>query len=126
MHTNTTRKSDSDNNGANNIVRRHLDFALTQLEAMKAVNIKTLLVSQHTNLMDYMLICDANSKRHAQAIADRLREEVKRHRFELIGIEGADAAEWILVDLNYVVVHIMLPEVRSFYRLEDLWSGNSE
>ena len=104
------------------MAKRQADFIARQLEAMKAKEINLLPVSDHTSLMDYMVICEANSRRHAKSIAEKLGAEAKKQAFDLIGIEGTEESEWILIDLNYVVVHIMLSDVRAFYRLDDLWS----
>lgn len=99
-----------------------LNFVSKTLESMKADKVTLLNVSKHTPLMDYMVLCNANSKRHAKAIGEKLVTEAKQQKLSLLGVEGEQESEWILVDMVYVVVHIMLREVRDFYRLEDLWS----
>ena len=55
------------------------------------------------------------------AIADSVIEAARNAGQPALGIEGQEAAEWILVDLGDVIVHIMLPDVRSYYELEKLW-----
>ena len=62
------------------------------------------------------------SSRHVKAVADRVEEAVKALGVRPVGVEGAQSAEWILVDLNDVIVHVMMPETRRFYDLERLWS----
>ena len=104
---------------------KHLvDFVCYELKEIKADKITKLNVSKRTTVTDYIVVCSANSKRHAKAIGEKLMTEAKRQKLSFIGMEGAEESEWILVDLLYVVVHIMLAETRDFYKLEDLWSEN--
>ncbi|HLS79845.1 MAG TPA: ribosome silencing factor [Steroidobacter sp.] len=91
------------------------------LDEMKAVNVKVLDVQKLTDVADTMVIASGNSDRHVRSIADRLLEETKKAGFRPMGVEGERDGEWVLVDLQDVIVHIMLPRVREFYRLESLW-----
>ena len=92
------------------------------LEDMKAVNVKVLDVRQVTDVSDCMVLASGNSDRHVRSIADRVVERAKAAGFRPIGVEGQRDAEWVLVDLNDVLVHVMLPRVREFYALERLWT----
>lgn len=91
------------------------------MEDMKAVNIVTLDVRGVTDVADAMVIASGNSDRHVRAISDRVREFAKQAGYRPMGVEGQRDGEWVLVDLNDVIVHVMLPRVREFYRLESLW-----
>jgi ribosome-associated protein len=91
------------------------------LGEMKAVNIKVLDVHELTDIADTLVIASGNSDRHVRAIAARVVEEAKKSGFRPMGLEGERDGEWVLVDLQDVIVHIMLPRVREFYRLESLW-----
>jgi ribosome-associated protein len=91
------------------------------LDEMKAVNVKVLTVDQLTDITDTMIIASGNSDRHVRSIADRVVEHAKKAGFRPLGVEGERDGEWVLVDLQDVIVHIMLPRVREFYRLESLW-----
>jgi ribosome-associated protein len=91
------------------------------LEDIKAVNVKLLDVRDQTDIADIMVIASGNSDRHVRSIADRVIEFAKKAGFRPIGVEGERDGEWVLVDLQDVIVHIMLPRVREFYRLENLW-----
>ena len=91
------------------------------LDEMKAVNVKVLNVHKLTDITDTMIIASGNSDRHVRSIADRVVEHAKKAGFRPMGVEGERDGEWVLVDLQDVIVHIMLPRVREFYRLESLW-----
>jgi hypothetical protein len=68
-----------------------------------------------------MIIASGTSDRHVRSIADRVVERAKAGGFRPMGLEGERDGEWVLVDLNDVIVHVMLPRVREFYGLESLW-----
>ncbi|HYP80452.1 MAG TPA: ribosome silencing factor, partial [Steroidobacteraceae bacterium] len=87
------------------------------LDDMKAVNVKVLDVRPVTDVSDCMVLASGNSDRHVRSIADRVVERAKAAGFRPIGVEGERDGEWVLVDLNDVIVHVMLPRVREFYGL---------
>jgi ribosome-associated protein len=91
------------------------------LDDMKAVNVKVLDVRKLTDIADTLIIASGNSDRHVRSIADRVTEFAKKAGFRPTGVEGERDGEWVLVDLRDVIVHIMLPRIREFYRLENLW-----
>ena len=91
------------------------------LEDIKAVNVRVLDVRKLTDIADTLIIASGNSDRHVRSIADRVVEFAKKAGFRPMGVEGERDGEWVLVDLQDVIVHIMLPRVREFYRLENLW-----
>ncbi len=91
------------------------------LEDMKAVNVRMLDVRGLTDVTDTVFVASGNSDRHVRSIADRVLEMAKAAGYRPIGVEGAREGEWVLVDLNDVVCHVMLPRTREFYGLEQLW-----
>ena len=91
------------------------------LDEMKAVQVKVLDVRQLTDIADTLVIASGNSDRHVRSIAERVVEHAKKAGFRPMGVEGQRDGEWVLVDLQDVIVHIMLPRVRELYRLENLW-----
>ncbi len=101
-------------------------WTITTLEDIKALDITTLDVRHLTQITDTMIICSGSSSIHIKAIANRLIEAAKQHQNPPIGIEGFEQKEWILVDLNDTVVHIMLPQTRELYDLEKLWDFTKE
>ena len=88
---------------------------------MKAVNVKLLDVRGLTDIADAMIVASGNSDRHVRAISDRVIEQVRAAGQRPMGVEGTRDGEWVLVDLQDVLVHVMLPRVREFYAIEALW-----
>lgn len=97
------------------------DFVVDVLDDMKAESIRRIDVRDLMSVMDFMVVASGRSDRHVRALADRLLERCKEAGYRPLGVEGQKTGEWILVDLNDVVVHVMLPSVREFYGIEKLW-----
>ncbi len=97
------------------------DIVTAALEDMKAAAVRVLDVRGATDIADTMVIASGTSDRHVRSIADRIVERAKQAGFRPMGVEGERDGEWVLVDLQDVIVHVMLPRVREFYRLENLW-----
>ena len=91
------------------------------LTDVKAKDILELDVSSISNVADAIVIASGTSTRHVKALADNVADEARKAGFRPIGVEGERDAEWILIDLGHVVVHVMLPTARKFYDLESLW-----
>ncbi len=91
------------------------------LDNAKAVNITELNVVDKTSIADYMVIACGTSTRHLKTLADTVVTETKQAGLPVLGVEGDRDAEWVLVDLADVLVHLMLPRARAFYNLEKLW-----
>jgi len=91
------------------------------LEDMKAQDIKVYDTTHLTSLFDRMCVVSGTSNRQTKALASSVREKVKENGGHVVGIEGENTGEWVLVDLGDMVVHIMQPVIRGYYRLEELW-----
>ncbi len=100
-------------------------LVVAALEDMKAVNMTVLDVRDKSNVTDYMVIVSGTSNRHLKAMANNVVVEAKKAGIPPLGVEGEGQAEWVLVDMGDVVVHIMLQDTRDFYQLEKLWSEDS-
>lgn len=94
---------------------------LDALGDMKALEVKFLDVRGLTDIADTMVIASGTSDRHVRSVAQRVVEKAKEAGFRPHGIEGQQDGDWVLIDLNEMIVHVMLPRVREFYGLEKLW-----
>lgn len=99
-----------------------IEFITEKLDDLKAKNIVILDVKGKSSITDYMIIGTGNSSRHVTAVAEHLMEEAKKVGLSALGSEGQIEADWIVVDFNSVIVHIMQEESRLLYELEKLWS----
>jgi ribosome-associated protein len=91
-----------------------------RLNEFQADNIVVLNVEKLTTVTSTIIVCSANSTPHAQALLREVKDVSKEHS-SAVNISGDDTFEWIIVDIGYIIVHIMLPEFRDFYNLEGLW-----
>ncbi|MBL1433183.1 MAG: ribosome silencing factor [Gammaproteobacteria bacterium] len=97
------------------------DQVVEVLDDLKALNILPLDVRDLTSITDYMVIASGTSDRHIRSMASKVAEELKKSGYKQLGVEGEAEGEWVLVDFGDVIVHIMLPQAREFYKLENLW-----
>ena len=98
-------------------------IVVTALEEIKAQDIQVLDVRKMTSMCDSMIIASAQSTRQVKSIALNVRDRMKEAGASIIGIEGEEASEWVLVDCGDIVVHVMQPAVRAHYKLEELWTA---
>ncbi|MFD2190333.1 ribosome silencing factor [Pistricoccus aurantiacus] len=97
-------------------------LVIDALEELKAKDIATLDVSRLISVTDLMMVASGTSSRHVSALANNVVERAKQEGVKPLGVEGKNGADWVLVDLGNVVVHVMMPETRQLYDLERLWS----
>jgi ribosome-associated protein len=102
-------------------IRKIKAAVIDALEEIKAKNIVMLNVSKLTSLFDYLVVASGDSNRQTRALADNVKERLKAAGATIYGTEGEESGEWVLVDLGDIVVHVMVPATRDYYRLEDLW-----
>jgi ribosome-associated protein len=95
---------------------------LNALDELKASDVVLIDVSELTDMTDKMIIATGTSSRQVAALANHVGAVCKKADVMPLGSEGEDTGEWALVDLGDIVVHVLLPEKREFYSLEQLWS----
>ena len=95
---------------------------LAALDELKAHDIREIDVQGRTSIADLLIIASGTSSRHVKSIADEVVKFAKRAGMLPLGVEGQAEAEWVLVDLGDIIVHVMLPRIREFYGLERLWT----
>ncbi len=104
-------------------LNRELALNAVKLAVDKKVLDPLLLnVGKITYLADYFFICTGSSVQHVQALADNIKEGLKKHGYNLTRIEGYREGKWILMDYGDMVVHIFTSGEREFYNLERLWT----
>ena len=101
-------------------------LVVSSLEDFKATDIQVIDVSGKNPLTERMVVASGNSTRHVKSMAENLVVNAKRADNPPLGVEGAREGEWVLVDLNDVIVHLMLPQTRAFYNLEKLWEVSAD
>jgi ribosome-associated protein len=99
-----------------------LQTVLEAVDGLKARDVVEIDVRGKSSVTDFMVVASGTSTRHVKSIADEVVRFAKKLDVQPLGVEGEREAEWVLVDLGDVVVHVMLPRVREFYALERLWT----
>lgn len=100
-------------------------IVVAALENIKASDITVLDTTSLTSLFERVIIASADSSRQTRALASSVRDKIKELGEAVIGMEGEQTGEWVLVDLGDIVVHVMHPTVRAHYNLEELWDAKS-
>ena len=95
---------------------------LTALDELKAKDVHEIDVRGKTSIADILIIASGTSTRHVKSLADEVVRFAKKAGMLPLGVEGQREAEWVLVDLGDIIVHVMLPRIREFYGLERLWT----
>lgn len=98
-------------------------LVIDALEDVKGQDIRVYNTTQLSDLFDRVILVSATSNRQTRALASNVAEKAKQAGATVLSVEGAEAGEWVLVDLGDVVVHIMQPAIRAYYALEEIWGG---
>jgi ribosome-associated protein len=98
-------------------------LVIDALEDVKAQDIVLFDTTKLTSLFERIIVASGNSNRQTKALAASVRDKIKEAGGDVISIEGEDTGEWVLVDLGDLIVHIMQPPIRNYYRLEEIWGG---
>jgi ribosome-associated protein len=96
-------------------------LVISALEDIKAHDIQAIDVRKLTSMFDWIIVASADSTRQTKALARHVRDALKEAGSAIVGTEGEDGGEWVLVDAGDVVAHVMQPAVRQYYDLEELW-----
>jgi ribosome-associated protein len=96
------------------------------IEDRKGEDVRILDLEEQVDYLDYLVVCSGYTEVHNKAIADSVIAELARHDIIAEDLQGYRRGDWILIDFGVAVVHIFLPALRDFYRLEELWSGGQE
>jgi len=106
-------------------IKKLQTLVVDALEDVKAQEIRIYDTSHLTSLFDRVAIASGTSNRQTKALAASVRDKVKAKGGNVVSVEGEDTGEWVLVDLGDMIVHIMQPAIRTYYRLEEIW-GDKE
>ena len=97
------------------------NLAVDGLKAIKALDIVVINITSTNSLFDQIIVASVDSTRQARAFVNNLKECLKETKYSILSVEGEATGEWVLIDLGDIVIHVMKPEVRTYYNLEDLW-----
>lgn len=98
-----------------------LETVQNVLDENKAEDITSFDLRERSSVSDHMVICSGRSSTHVGALAEFLRQDLKKLGADIVSVTGTGQGDWICVDANSVVVHIFRPEVRAYYQLEKMW-----
>jgi ribosome-associated protein len=101
-------------------IKALLDLAIEAVDELKGESVQVLDVAALTTIADHMIICSGGSARHVKRLGETVIAHAKEAGIQP-RVEGLSQAEWVLIDLNGVIVHIMQPVTRAYYQLEKLW-----
>lgn len=98
-------------------------ITVAALEDVKAQDIQVFDTLGQTSEFDRVIVTTGTSNRHTRALAWSVVQKVKEAGGQVVSVEGADTGEWVLVDLGDIIVHVMVPPVRAYYALEEIWGA---
>ncbi len=101
-----------------------VDEILKWLDEAKAEAVVAIDIKGKTSIGDTMIVASGRNDRHVGAIADQLQRHLKEAGVQGLRVEGMQTCDWVVVDVGATIVHIFRPEVRTFYNLEKMWSGD--
>ncbi len=107
-------------------VAQHLEGLKEALDDKKAIDLVVLDLKEKSTMADYFIVCSGNSRPHTRALSEAAYAYVKDEDLQLYSFEGRQEGQWVLLDLGFIVVHVMQESQRTFYDLEQLWSYTPE
>ncbi len=106
-------------------IRKKQRAVVEALQDIKGRDIVVLDTARFPSMFERIIIASGDSTRQVNALADNVGEKLKTMGAHVYGIEGGPGADWVLVDLGDIVVHVMHPTARSYYNLEEIWGGKT-
>jgi ribosome-associated protein len=97
------------------------DLCIKILDFNKAENISVIDLTHKNNISDFVIIASGSSNRHIVTLKDKIVESLKNENIRPSYIEGEESANWIIIDLEYIIVHLFRQEVRDYYDFDNLW-----
>lgn len=94
------------------------------LDEAKAEEVVSIDLEGKSTIADFMVVATGRSDRHVGAIGEQIQRKLKDEGFGRVRVEGLEQGDWVLIDAGSVIVHVFRPEVREFYKLERMWSGD--
>ena len=104
---------------------RIVEIVTKTLDDNKAEDVVVMDLKGKTSIASYMVIASGTSQRHVASLAEKVQENLKKSGYKST-VEGAEKADWVLIDAFDVIVHLFKPEVRDFYSIEKMWSSVAE
>ena len=104
---------------------RIVEIVTKTLDDNKAEDVVVMDLKGKTSIASYMVIASGTSQRHVASLAEKVQENLKKAGYKST-VEGAEKADWVLIDAFDVIVHFFKPEVRDFYSIEKMWSSVAE
>ena len=101
-------------------------FIEQSLDDDKALDITVIPLDQNAAIADYMIVASGTSSRHVLATAEKLKDRLNARGVKNITLEGQENADWVVLDIGDVIVHLFRPEVRSFYNIEKMWASHTQ
>lgn len=98
-----------------------IDAAVKTAFDKKAESIVAIDLRDQSGMADWFLICESDNTAHGRAIAEAIEDNLSETDTKPWHIEGKEEGRWVLIDYSDVVIHIMLPEIKKYYRIEELW-----
>lgn len=101
------------------------DQVVDALENVKGQDVRVIEIANISDFADFMVVVSGTSDTHVRALAREASDSLRKQGVKPLNEDGADVGEWVLVDFGDVVLHVMRPEVRTYYDLEKLWDEDA-
>lgn len=100
------------------------ELVLQTLDDQKANNIVEIDLTTKSDICDFIIIASGTSSRHLFSIKEKIQEAIKKNGYKKFSSEGEDSLNWVVIDLEDIIIHLFKPEVRDYYQIEEIWTAN--